>query len=178
MLIAENPDTHRARQTSFSFLPKEQIAVCLNKNNELHLRIIRCFIINSFSFITSFTNLLCLGVESPYCFSFAQDFKPEGLDQLGLVSFGLHCLSISASSLKSPRVRPLCIPCGPAAHRVLPCHTCCLLPLSHPTCSVLLLFLFQCPYSHISASWELLQRPGHQGAAALPEPWGETSWFD
>lgn len=44
----ENSDMHRARQTSFSFLSKEQIAVCPNKNNELHLRIIRYFIINSF----------------------------------------------------------------------------------------------------------------------------------
>lgn len=61
LLIAENSDMHPARQTSFSFLSKEQIAVCLNKNNELHLRIIRYFIINSFSFHHQFYKFAVTG---------------------------------------------------------------------------------------------------------------------
>lgn len=146
MLIAQSSDMHRARQTSFSFLSKEQIAVCLNKNNELHLRIIRYFIINSFFFIASFTNLLWLGVRSFYYFSFAQHFETEGLDRVGLVSFGLNSLPISASSLKFPRVKPLCGLVGQLQVIAL------LSPTS--TCSVLVLFLFQCPNSRISASCE------------------------
>lgn len=169
---------HRARQTSFSFLSKEQIAVCLNKNNELHLRIIRYFIINSFFFfITSFTNLLWLGVRSPYYFSFAQHFKAEGLDQVGLVSFWLNCLSISASSLKFPKVKPLCIPWVPAAG-----YCSVTLPLSHS--HVLSAGFTPIPvplFPYFSLLGIITTKANYnQDAAVLTEPWGElgTSWFE
>lgn len=141
---------HRARQTSFSFLSKEQIAVCLNKNNELHLRIIRYFIINSFFFSSPVSQICCdwafsLPITSPL----HSTSKQRGWIRWVLSLFGLTAFQF-LHQLKIPQSEASVHPLG-ASCRLLLCHTPSL-PLPRAQCWF---------YSYSSAPVPIFQPPGN-----------------